>query len=263
MLNNQESHMMFIGGLPRSGTSMLLRVCNTHPDIQLTGELKTFIGINENILFYLRNKKTNWLRRQFLINKFNTQIQKHSSHIKFLLRYLIPIFLSNLRQVSPSAIHQGLTSAFPSVRYVGDKFPGYIWKLNVLTQVEKMQGVIIYRDCRDVVNSTLGKAKTDWQNKKFAQAMDTIEKISTRWVRGIELMEAYADQLLIIRYEDLVSQPSIVVNQLADYLQVDPRKFDYSRIHTSSVSKYEATLSAAEIEEIHTIAGSTLQRLGY
>jgi hypothetical protein len=126
--------------------------------------------------------------------------------------------------------------------------------------------LIIYRDCRDVVSSMLERVRTVWRQRSWSQGVDNAEKVATRWVRSIELMERYQEQICTVCYEDLVSRPRTELERVAQWLAVDPAGFAEARIRsvaTASVGKYRTGLTQEELATVMRIAGPTMARLGY
>jgi hypothetical protein len=161
------------------------------------------------------------------------------------------------------AIETVLQSIFPQTRVVGDKYPEYVFWLDEFAQIDSLYSLIIYRDCRDVTNSTLKKAKTTWRDKSWVKKINTAEKIAKRWVRAIEMMERHKDKLHIIRYEDLMREPKRELKALGRWLGVDPAGFPEKMVRNTSIGKYKSGLSDEELATVINIAGPTMERLGY
>lgn len=54
-----------IGGHPRSGTTLLFRLCRDHPQIGITGEFKCFQNLDSPYAEYCRSIETDWRRVSF------------------------------------------------------------------------------------------------------------------------------------------------------------------------------------------------------
>jgi hypothetical protein len=76
-------------------------------------------------------------------------------------------------------------------------------------------------------------------------------------------MERCRDQLLVIRYEDFVTDPAPALDRLGAWLGVDPGGFDCSRVHGNSLGTHPLRLSPREIADVAETAGSTMERYGY
>jgi hypothetical protein len=167
------------------------------------------------------------------------------------------------RRVSIAGIGRILQELFPWVEVVGDKYPGYVFRLTRLANKPGLKCIVIYRDCRDVVSSAIHQARTTWRGRPWATRLDTAEKVAARWVRAIECQEENASRVLLIRYEELVTDPGPVLARLGEFLTVDPTSFRMGFIHPDGIGKHRSRLSAEALEEIETVAGDTMRRLGY
>jgi len=181
----------------------------------------------------------------------------------FLFRYLIGLRCYRNTLIGAREVEAVLRRLFPHATIVGDKFPLYVFDLDKLVTVPDLFRVIIYRDCRDVTRSALEMSRTKWRGRRFAERLGTAEKVAREWVRAIELMERHADQVHVIRYEELVAAPQPVLEALGKYLGVDPQGFRHQRIHVTSVGKYRQGLSEHDLRDVIAIAGPTMERLGY
>ena len=173
-----------IGGHPRSGTTLLNDLCNSHPDMTVTREFGNFIPVGRSYKAYRRQMLKRWRRKGLLGEWFllspdmaridNPPLHKRGMHILqshvFMLSYLSKMRRYRRRQfIDVPAIEATLLSMFPNARIVGDKYPGYAFILNRLVKADRLSCLIIYRDCRDVTSSTLKKVRTDWQGRPFAE----------------------------------------------------------------------------------------------
>ena len=87
--------------------------------------------------------------------------------------------------------------------------------------------------------------------------------MAKRWVESIKLIENYQDRILLVRYEDFVIDPQLVLENLGQELGIYPAVFSMMDVHTDSIGKYLLELSEDEIRIIETIVGPTLERMGY
>ncbi len=156
-----------------------------------------------------------------------------------------------------------MRSILPWAKVVGDKYPGYIYRLDRMAARPDVRCIVIYRDCRDVVSSTLAMAATAWKNSRFVTAMDTPAKVAARWVRAIAQQERNAGAVLAIRYEDLVTQPGPIVARIGEFLSIDSAGFRQDLVRPTSIGKYKDRLSAEALAEVEAVAGDTMRRLGY
>ncbi len=260
---SKHPKLLLIAGHPRSGTTLLKKICHSHPDIVVTGELNNFSGLGRSYLLHLRRLRKNvWRKPLFGPGQLNSRRIKS---LLFLGRYIVGLLPYWGQPIEAEMVRVALGRACPQTPIVGDKKPRYIWKLPELVQIENAAMVIIYRDCRDVVQSMLRKVESSSHDKAWlwARHLDTAEKVAQNWVEAIELMEAYRGQIHIIRYEELVTNPGPVLAQLGAYLQVDPAGFDQTLIKTTSIGKHKNYLNDEQLAAIDRIAGETMKRLDY
>ena len=127
------------------------------------------------------------------------------------------------------------TEVFPRKRIVGDKAPFYVMQLGELAPIQQLSLLIILRDARDVVSSTLERVRTTWGG--HWKMSGTAENVARRWVRCAEQIEYHRHSVRVIRYEELVRDPRLEMKRLGEWLDVDPDRFPLELIHGSSVGK--------------------------
>ena len=140
--------------------------------------------------------------------------------------------------------------------------PGYVFLLDDLAAYESLRGVVIYRDGRDVVSSTLQKARTQWKDLPWVTNLDTARKVATNWVTAVDAMDRNAARIHSIRYEGLVRDTAATLDVLADWLDVDPGGFPPTPGVADSIGKHRGGLTEAELDDVMEIAGPALARLG-
>jgi hypothetical protein len=263
-MTKEQPWLLAVGGQPRSGTSMLWAICNSHPDIHLSFEFRNFAKLGESYADNLARLRKSWWKWDLAGNRHGNRKVIHKAHSAvFLARYLHKFRRFSGETIQASHVREVLAEMWSDSKIVGDKFPPYVHRLHNLVRHDHMYRVIIYRDCRDVVQSTLKKADTSWKDKHFIKQLNTPEKVARRWIKAIEKMEKFGAEIHIIRYEELVTDPKPVLDGLATYLNVDACQFDPHIVRSTSIGKYEHGLSDEQLEPIMDIAGPTLTRLGY
>lgn len=257
--------MLVIGGLPRSGTTLMRRLCGRHPEMLITHELGNFLPLGQAYYRYSLQMLQRWGRVGH--RSYHFSVAKKSDirrrNLLFMLKYLWRLRRLPARRVDASAIEVALREVLPNRKIIGDKYPGYVFKLDRLVGIPEVKPLIIYRDCRDVANSTLSMTRGKWQNSKFIRIMNTPQKIARRWVAGIRTMQEHAGEIYALRYESLATEPKAELRRLGEWLDVDPARFRDHTIRASSVGKYKTGLTPEEIESVMQIAGPTLASLGY
>lgn len=254
---------VIIGGHPRSGTTLLNSLCNTHPDVVTTFEYRSFVALDMTLPLYLKRLGDPGKKKPILQRSNGDKDADRETGIRFHEH-----MTAEMRKTTPEIVRLqdviGIYhSAFPEARVIGDKYPRYVFHLDKLAAYADLKRVIIYRDPRDVARSALEKAGTDWKGKPFANHLDSADKVAVHWVKSMDMMERHASHIHALRYESLIHEPRSVMAALGRYLGVDPEGFMTSRIHDSGVGRHRDELTPEQIRTIEEIAGPTMRRWGY
>ncbi|MGA2820178.1 MAG: sulfotransferase [Anaerolineales bacterium] len=255
---------LVIAGHARSGTTLLAQLFNLHPEIQVTIEFQNFRALNVGYLEHVRALRKNWYYRAY-VGRTGREVPLRAKlpSAAFLAQYLLGLLPNAGGPIGVREVERVLHAIFPQARIVGDKYPRYIFRLDDLAREPGLQILVIYRDARDVVSSTLKQVRTVWRNRPLWKDVHTAAQVAQDWVRAIQAMERHRAQAYCIRYEDLVRNPDRELSALGEWLGVDPRGFSTQRVHEASIGKYQMGLSAEEADQVLEIAGPTLKTLGY
>jgi Sulfotransferase family len=257
---------LIITGHPRSGTTMLQELCARHPEIALTNEFRAYdkwwhddLGRSWHIIAHWHAVGGEWSFHGW----GETRMARHFRNLRLTARYLAGWHRRRGIIDSTRRVDETLHALFPGVRIVGDKWPGYMGVLPAAIRRSDCKPVVIYRDCRDVVASFLKKVHGSWSGRAWIGDLDTAAAIARSWVEHMQLMEAHATELHVMRYEELVYSPQEMLVRFADFLGVDCAGFPADIIHDISVGRYRETLTAEQLQSVQAVAGETLHRYGY
>ena len=165
--------------------------------------------------------------------------------------------------VDLEAVRRSLHEIAPWARLVGDKVANYVFDLDDLVPLAGLRVVVIYRDCRDVVRSSLQLAQTSWKDKDLGRRLATPEHAAASWVASIEVMEKHRDRVFPIRYEELVTHPQQVLDEIGGFLGIDGQLFRASMIKSDRIGKHKSGMSSTDLDRVIGVAGPTMRRLGY
>ena len=263
--------ILIISGHQRSGTTLLRRVCDGHPQMKVANEFGCFSDVGYSVGQAVRARLAQYRLvdgRWAFDSRFAAHPRRHWLNLSFTLRYGWHLARVANGKVSVADVGQALQRQFGETAVVGDKLPQYMPLLPQFLAHPSVKVVIIYRDCRDVTSSFLEKVRTVWQTREWADEVNTAEKIAQNWVTQIEQMEQMAEQFApaqvhIIQYEKFVTNPQPVLADLATWLGITPTGFPLQQVRASSIGKYQQGLTEAEVTQVEAIAGPTLERLGY
>lgn len=200
----------FATGMYRSGTTLLAKILDSHPEIIFHDQPSTKLFIE--------------IKKKFLNNK-GIETELVLSHLFCEERYSKDTFLQFLKS-SPKhisfietfrkfnkEISQDLLSAekvIGSKEIIAEEFIPYLLENN--TKV-----ILIIRDIRDVITSL----NHGTGHKYMGETRPTLFHIRN-WRKSIAYALEYAskENLLIIKYEDLVSSPNKLLQKVTNFLYV-------------------------------------------
>jgi hypothetical protein len=263
---HDQAQPLIIAGMPRSGTTLLQRLSDHHPQMRVSNDFGNYAFIGDSFPVYMAKAARRVLEingRSRINGAFGGRRTNYVSNIRTTSVHLLRLAQQGNGPVSLTALAVEAGKNDPRTRIVGDKFPQYIFKMNRFVELPDLLRLVIYRDCRDVTSSFLRMVRTAWKYRRWIRDTNTVETIARRWVQAIEIMERHAGYLFVIRYEDLVGDPRLQLQRLAECLNVEPSGFNARMVSESSVGKYKRGLTAEEQDAVLAVAGSTLERLKY
>ena len=291
-----ESKMVFPCGMSRSGTTLLATILDSHSCVSMGYELippplpapvELVATLEEGLLlsdgdFSLCGKALRETPKSqeglFFIRCHRTGLDE-----KILRELLIRMHETGHGEVSTfrDRLHMAWVVAEASAKLRGCDRYGY--KLNIPSVGKAYElfpnGRLVYilRDPRDVVTSHI--------QRKFDR---TIPEICKAWCNYIDSFERFVDQTpsagMVIRYEDVVSNPQTVLPAMLSFLDLAEEKsvFEFHKskagVHTfghpnaenlkkgfftSSISRWKSELEHSKIDEIENLCASGIQKYGY
>ena len=263
---------IFIGGVPRSGTTLLRVMLDTHPRIFCGTELRVIPALT-----------TLWCSVEVSAQPLlESAYAVDAERLRHIFADLVLSFLKPSWEASGKA-------------RVAEKTPFNILVFPELRRLFPDAALVhVIRDVRDVVASRLER---DRATASDASANDSsVDTVALARVRAEEWVSAMAvrRRMLLnsklspayfeLRYEDLVCSPHTALNGLFTFLgeRYDPAILDYHRLDrnvdgseewsadgvrrplfTSSCGRWRKCLSAGELGSILQVAGPAMQELGY
>ncbi len=259
-----SSYFLVITGHPRSGTTILNYVVNSHPHVVTTFEFKSLPAGTTGLGQYLRGIRSDYGQRRIVTPPQKmSQRNRQFYNLSFYWRYVFWVALFSRGTVTADSVLRAYRRVYPGLLVYGDKHPQYyIDRLDDFLHIANTKIVCIYRDGRDVVTSVLNRSWGDGRSNRFATARTT----AASWVTAIDVMEKNAEHLHIIRYEDFTANPKGTMGALGEFLGVDGSLFDTSVVTDNRSGKHSVPgegLSADQLDDVLDVATPTLERLGY
>lgn len=275
---------VFVVGCPRSGTTLLKRILDAHPDLAITPEThwiprcsRRSIGVSQDgritadLYDYLR------------------------SYRKFANLRLDPVDVDRLFAHSPPLGYADFVSRIFDLygqrsgkKLVGDKTPGYARHIGLLHELwPQAKFVHLIRDGRDVclsVQDWKRTARNVGQYRIWSQ--DRVSTIALWWEQlvlqarcdGAELRGSLYYEL---HYEDLLAEPEATCRDLCTFLGIDyaPSMLGFHQGKTKrdpglrakqawlpitpGLRDWHKQLDRQDVERFEAIAGHLLRDLGY
>jgi hypothetical protein len=258
---SKEQHIV-MGGAPRSGTTLLRKVFDRHPQVCSGAETKLFVPAAYNL---------EWLAQSYDID--------------------LPE-LRTLRAEAPSQAafidaFAGRVQAAAGKERWAEKTPQNIRSLDwAMERFPRAVIIHIIRDGRDVICSMRQHPDWRWVDGRWQKVLVPRELAwyAQRWLDDVAAGTAWrGDQRYVeLRYEDLVADPRAVLTAVCDGIGVaaDPawldevsdrpggdaqaERPDYEgAVSGASVGRWRVDLNARERAEVGRLLGPRLAELGY
>ena len=218
LLASQLSHLIFVGGSPRSGTTLAQRILDCHPEIYGGPEfdfVPPIVDLFQDMRRAIRSGRIDAiLDEEGLVHAFRCLL------VALLLPKMQAEGVSYLSEKTPSNV-----LAFP-------------WLEECAPEAKK---ILVIRDPRDVVFSMLevGRRQRQRQGRASWFVRDTVAAVNYMnqcLKAGTALTETSAN-CLVIYYEDMVSDPLAAANRMyrfigvpeIDRLDLENEKFEAAR----------------------------------
>jgi len=264
----KNTPLFFILGRERSGTTMLRLNLNNHSHIHIPPESPFIIHLHKKY----HNKKNIDLKR------FIYDLKQEP----FLLNWRIDysVLREKLQNINPPTFQNYCTAILNQYSkndiILGDKNPSYSLFGDKLHQIyPNAKFIWIIRDYRAQVNSML---KVNFERK-------IISSLAARWVsynKEIEkIKNKFPEQVLLIKYEDLVTSPEKHYKNICTFLELDFEQSVLStakikkefqpkhhtsleeKINTKHIKEWETELSVEQIKICEAVAGDYGECFGY
>jgi protein-tyrosine sulfotransferase len=256
-----EPHII-MGGAPRSGTTVLRRLFDRHPQICSGAETKLFVPAAFNL---------EWLAQSYSIPLEELQALKAAARSQGAF---IDAFAARVRADAGKA------------RWA-EKTPQNIRVLDwAMSRFPEASIIHIVRDGRDVVCSMRQHPDWRWIDGAWQKVLvpRSVRSYAQRWLADVASGLARRDdaRYVEVRYEDLVADPASALRAICDGIgatvdsdwlatvaQPDPgaghaERPDYDgAVSGASVGRWRNDLTAAEQQEVERLCGPQLRELGY
>lgn len=240
--------LLIAGGLPRSGTTTFMQICNRHPEIFLASEIPIY-DVQCHLLDCLRGVQTGMAKRGML-DGFR---EREVDFVKDMF------FAAN--------DHRGKLKAarrrFRNARVHGHKTPSCEL---TFAEYEELLGhhepryAYCLRDPVDCLNSRL---RMPWKEMSFDELMD---KMRDSYRAFLEARDRHPDRIFLFRIEEYAAGPQAVARRLCEFLDVDSEAVeamcDLDATNSSAKLRKNTTLRDRQLtdEEVERVRSDPLVR---
>lgn len=281
---------VFIIGNPRSGTSLLRVILNSHPDLLIPPECGFAVWL------YPAFKNKDISKKEVIVDYVNAlkttrKFETWNIDTKELIYYLLKVAPRSYAELIDQ-IHQfyGITQNIQFKRW-GDKNNFYLDKIKEINEIfPHAQFIHIVRDGRDVASSYIALLSKQINSKYSPNLPGNIEDIANEWQENNIKIEQSLSKIddshkVIVRHEDVILKFKDTLNLLTNFLgipyshkmeefqfsekAVEPEEFMqwksklYGKLDQSSIERYTEDLSIGQIETFNNIAMVSLAKYGY
>ncbi len=198
---------LFIVGVGRSGTSLLQSMLNAHSKIQFlpeTGFLRRYIFNNT---INCRKVNSRILKADTRLNRLDIDLSKVFSKSTYNRAQLLEKYSEILSFYANKS----------EISVIGDKDPRLIEFIHRINKIFSECYIIhIVRDPRDIIRS---KLNAEWSRSRsiYIHIFIGLAQLIIARTSG----SVYNERFLTIRYEDMVSNPSIELTKLCNKIGID------------------------------------------
>ncbi len=272
----------FVFGSGRNGSTMFSAMLDAHPDIVLPTEQWRLPNV------IIKYQLMNFLEWRDLVSIAVSEFTATEGAIKWNLQsgdlltklYHLPKEEQSLQRIIDEIYVAYGKQQKETFLMWGDKTPRNTFYLKDIYRVfPESKYIFLMRDGRDVVRSWIVRDKTD-----------DIESRADAWNFSVDMydwvQQRAADRLMMVRYEELVSDSEAILKKVADFLGleysekmldyhgftqklgddiVEASNFQKVRVkpNTGSIGKWKKDLTPQQIEKLNKMMGKNLERFGF
>ena len=268
---------MIITGIPRSGTSYLCRLLHSIPDCVVINEPTQIYGpLNNNLTIwqiatYYQELRRDILDGQPVENKVhNSQVIEDTAIIDTRIQYQPQVSRPDFLLATKNTL--AYMARLPQLKQVLPHAPIIACVRHPLDAIASWKTSFPHLQNATVDQFPIGHVNypflTQWQRQQLAEIMATPNlalKRALLWRYLVEIVLMNAHQLVIVHYEELVTQPAEVLKNLWQQIPNSPflSKRDIKKITPSTIRQKREVLDIQDLQAINDICSECAVALGY
>jgi len=218
--NKQDGNIIFVSGPSRSGTTLLQLVLSAHPEINITPEtffIKKTLNLGKKYSrgYQLsdndKNKIIEYISEDTFLSTWPHQAKNR------IIEFINDNYDVTIKDILFFLFNKTSTNS-RNKKYIGNKQEIYIDGLGLEAKklFPQSKFIIIIRDPRDVTFSIIKNFSTDRKRGLFKSAATVYS--ANKYID--ELISNYERDVLVIKYEDLVTKPEETCRIMCKYLNI-------------------------------------------
>jgi len=261
---NMNLRPLFIVGVGRCGTSMLLKLINEFTSIAIPAESHFIPKFARKL-----NRYGDLERRENLV-KLLQDIKRFSYVKDWRMDFNLERIVERVDEYNYSGVIRAIYSEFAyqnGKQRWGDKTPPYLLHMSeLLAMFPDAQFIHIIRDGRDCALSVI---ECTWGPKNVFRAANWWKDSLDSGLRQAKMMRdsrlEISSTYLQIRYEDILDDPETQLKKIFEFLE---EKFDREiiakcHIKRNNKLKWQEKMSKEDRKLFEQVAGDMLEELGY
>lgn len=201
-----QKKFYFLGGLPRSGSTLLGSILNQNPSVYVSPTSPL------NDLYFRTEQNFRELNEQFTydVDRVSTNFYKNMHHI-FYEHINKPVIIDK---------HRGWTFNFLQVQKYIDPDPKIICTYRPLAEVIASFIKLADNDPDNIIDRELRDLGREINNENRAQHLWN-HYVSDTYKYLRYGLENFARNILVVRYDDLIQDPAQEINRVYDFLGLE------------------------------------------
>jgi len=229
--NESQNRLLLVSGCPRSGTTLINFILNSHPNVAMTNEIDLVAlasQISECLFKKDRKFKQNKITRSWsnveswTLNDFGEHIPNDSNLIPEVLR----LFCNSVKSTKSSSVY-------------GDKTPTYyLYDIEQLVQLSSTKEIYLIRVTRspmEVVDSIMRRTNNSLRGKDYWKSIVTKADALSHWIKAWNARAQFRQhrgvRFLDLNYNGIAQDPETALQLIANFLQIS-NDFDSGILNT-------------------------------
>jgi len=263
-----------ITGIPRSGTSYLCRLLHSVPDCVVINEpTEIFAPLNNQLTFWQVATFYQALRRDILDGKpvnnklHEGKVIEDTAQIDIMTAYHPTVSRPDFLLATKNTL--AYMARLPQLKQVLPHAPIIACIRHPLDTIASWKTSFPHLKHAQVVDFPVGSLNdpflSGWQRHQLAEIAATPNEALKRallWRYLAEIVLTNAHQLIIVRYEELVTQPVKVLKTILESIPHAPRLPRHNQISASTVRQKREVLDDDDLQAVNDICRESAIALG-